>query len=54
MIGLSEEVLKELPDQIVDYMTANRIKPAPPVELVPMSQIGVVDNAGKKMEEALA
>jgi hypothetical protein len=25
--GLAEEVLKELPDQIVSYMMANQIKP---------------------------
>jgi Copine len=27
MSGLAEEVLKELPDQIIDYMATNKIKP---------------------------
>jgi hypothetical protein len=27
LIKLAEDVLKELPDQIVDYMVSNKIKP---------------------------
>lgn len=40
MIGLSEEVLKELPDQIVDYMVMNKIMPAFREVQQPMSAIG--------------
>lgn len=40
MIGLSEEVLKELPEQIVDYMVMHKIMPAFREVQAPMSAIG--------------
>jgi hypothetical protein len=40
MAQLSEEVLKELPGQIVEYMMLNKIAPTVVTQQVAMSQIG--------------
>jgi hypothetical protein len=40
MTQLSEEVLRELPGQIVDYMMLKNIAPTVVTQQVPMSQIG--------------
>ncbi len=48
MIGLSEEVLKELPEQIVDYMLMKGIAPVIREIPPPMSSIGH-ENQDKKV-----